>query len=562
MATRGYDLSNVAVHVTGADLAGGVATPREEVIDALGQLSVYDCVRMIGRMSAALYLSHGRYAQNVQQELIDRYAAPAPELQRRLMHLLRGGQIPFFEQQLYHLGRLSVLHADPRPPDGFGGGADVGQFLLCLFGSTDAFDEDLVDAADRDALLSWALRQTAINHNVERLILWSIYFEVLEKIWPSLPLPDVEDAFKRYTGLSINRYFAVGLALSAGLTQKTDQGVLTAEVEPVAYFEKSKIAEEDWRAFLDVAAAPAEDLRRELEAEGQEFGDTTYLSLAIERQPIIIGPAGQLFVLSLPAFERRATHGIFHILAEGAVNEGEDREFHTSPFGFAFQRWAEGCIRRGEEIQAEQPRLVADEPYGPKGNRRDTSDVVLAYERQIVAVEVVAGPLNARTITHGDLGTFEKDLEKLVDKKARQLTKRIGDIINGETAELGLTADGVVRIWPVIVTSADFPVWPLIMRTIRERMKAKRFLTHKRVGPMSIITAEELALAEAHVITTKTPFVSLISSWKSSAQTGDHSLKSFLVALERNAAEPTGYSEHHRETFEEASERIRTEIFG
>jgi hypothetical protein len=48
-----------------------------------------------------------------------------------------------------------------------------------------------------------------------------------------------------------------------------------------------------------------------------------------------------------------------------------------------------------------------DAPYGQKGARKDTPDVVLHYSRRIVAVEIVSGPMQARTLTHGDPVAFD-----------------------------------------------------------------------------------------------------------------------------------------------------------
>ena len=164
------------------------------------------------------------------------------------------------------------------------------------------------------------------------------------------------------------------------------------------------------RSSRPYSASSISNLKAAIQKE-EDAGQTTSLSLAIEKRPLIEGPNGVLYVVDFAAFERKATHGIFHLLAEGAEGEGRDRETYSTPFGAAFQVWAEGCLRRAEGGKGE-PTIFVDEEYGPKKHRRATPDVVLAYERQVVCFEVVAGALQIKTLTHGDLATFEQDLRE------------------------------------------------------------------------------------------------------------------------------------------------------
>jgi hypothetical protein len=175
---------------------------------------------------------------------------------------------------------------------------------------------------------------------------------------------------------------------------------------------------------------------------------------------------------------------------------------------------------------------------------------VLRYSRRIVAVEIVSGPMQARTLTHGDLVAFEADLIKLIDKKAKQLTKRIAEILAGDVVEIGLDAIDVETVWPVIITATSFPMRPEIGRAIRARLKGKGFLQGGKFRTVSIITAEELAACEG-AMAEGISFVRLLAEWKQHARTGDHAFKNFLVFRERDQRRPP--AEHHRDTYTEAS---------
>lgn len=558
MARLPPELEWAGIHVTGADLNdSGIPVDESEVLDALSRVSVYDCLWIVGQLSVSLVLADERFSEATQRRLIDYVAADSPELRRRLHDCLSRGQIAIFEQQLYHLGRLALLHADLRPGDAFGKGRLANDLLLALFGVTDQFFNDLGSGPVRENIIRLELRQTAMGHNEERLTQWSFYYELFDRIWPTLDrAPDADEAFKRYTQLTVNEHLALGFAISVGFQQDRG-GWPLARFDPTSWFASIKIKESSWRSFLTLSATSVECLRQQLLVEEQELGRTTSQSLAIEKKPIVEGPDGLLYVVNFSALERRATHGIFHILAEEAEAEGLDRETFTAPFGAAFQQWAEESVNRMEGGR-EEPKIFADVRYGPKRKRRDTPDVVLRYERQIIAIEVVAGALQIKTTSHGDLATFEQDLEKLVYKKARQLTRRIVDITDGVTAEIGLTSEQVTRIWPVIVTAAPFPIRAEIMKKIRRGLKDRNLLQGKHIGVVSIISAEDLAGLEAHVEATGESVLDVIVAWKAHRRTGDHYLKNFLV----QRGNTTKAASHHIGMFDAASTDMIKFLFG
>ena len=220
MAEVPPELRWAGTHVTSQDLSdSGSPTPLADILDALSRISVYDCLRAIGELNAFLTIAQHRHSILTQQEAIDRVADDRPELHWRLTRLLNRGQIAIFERQLYHLARLALMHADLRPPDNFKDGDLVPNYLFALFGVTDQFGDDLgpEGSVTEDGILSFELRQTSIFHNETRLIQWSFYYGLFDRIWPQLPKPpDADEAFERYTGLTINEYLALGFAFSVG----------------------------------------------------------------------------------------------------------------------------------------------------------------------------------------------------------------------------------------------------------------------------------------------------------------------------------------------------------
>jgi hypothetical protein len=537
--------------MNGSELWGHALT--KETVDAyLGHISVFDVLRAVGALSTDLAVHPNGESARRQAELVAKTTVEGTILQGQLLSGIASGRIAIFTQQLYHVSRLALLVGDRRPSDDFRNWELLDEFRLVLFGVTDHF---YVGVKSDDDIRSLELQLAVINRNEDRMLLWSFYDELVYKIWSSIEkAPDVEAAFQRYTGISIEEYLALGFALSAGFSRTSDGGY-SGVVSDDHWLSKLIIDRSKVDAYLAVTAATPDELRGALLAEERILGPTIAGSLEIEKRPIVRGD-GALFVTNFGAFERRGTHGIFHILSEGAEAEGFERETYTAPFGRAFQVWVEQTVRRIEA--GKETQIFADVPYGPKRARKDTPDVVLAYERNIVAIEVVSGAMRIQSLTRGDLSTFAADLEKLVFKKAQQLTKRIREMRDGLTDEIGLTVNEETMVWPMIVMFAPFPHRPQIVETLRQELKSRSLLQGRKIGTLGIVDAEELLAIEGFARETDSTVIEVIRGWKAKAETGDMNLKNYLYERLRG---PIPHTEHSQALFREATDNLFPLLF-
>ena len=109
-------------------------------------------------------------------------------------------------------------------------------FLLALFGVTDLFYYYLGNGPIKENVLRLELRQTAMGHDEERLIQWSFYYELFDRIWPSLPkVPEADEAFQWYTQLTINEYLSLGFAFSQGSSRSAISGRLPISFQRNAF---------------------------------------------------------------------------------------------------------------------------------------------------------------------------------------------------------------------------------------------------------------------------------------------------------------------------------------
>jgi hypothetical protein len=558
------ELKNTGTYLTYSDLAKfdgkDLSMSEQGVVDRLQQLSAADCIGHIAYLSAKMDVEGPYTDPAFQHQLVTEIVGDGPlgTAMNALLDRLEPTVI-FCEQQLLHLARLVILHGDPRPPDQFDHGRLYDEWVTCLIGVTDLLDAGL-DVEDSDERLSWELRQCGLNHHEDQLPVTAIHYEIYRVLLPErdpLAAADLEAAFAKHTGQSMSDFFTLGVAVQARFVG----GILNKHglaLKPSNYFTSTKLEDADWKPFFELVGRDQSGMRQELLDEDKRYGGTTYGSLTFERFPLFEGEPGVYMAVSMPALQRRITEGVFHLLAEGAEKEGRDRRTYTSKFGPSFQLLVEQTLRRGNDASGSAVPIIADQVYGKsRGKRRRSSDVILGYDRNPVFVEVVSGPLRIGTLTRGDRDDFAADLKRLVIDKAEQLETSIQDFMSGQLVLDGIDPTTVGRIWPVIVSSHSFPHRDTIHSEVQNCIGTAGCLQDERVGPLAILSSEELFFCEGFMQQGKT-FLALISGWKSSPNAA-HPFKNYLIEL--GGGQAPG-SDHFERRFAEATAEYTKRLFG
>ena len=551
---------NAGVYATYEDLTG-VTISRDDIVERLGKLSAADCLWAIAHASTRLFAAKAPAEHaHVQRQLVPELVGNG-DLGRALLDRLDEGRatVAFSEQQLVHLARLAILHADRRPHDDFGSGHLADDWVTCLVGVCDLLDADL-DIQDHDQRLAWEIRQCELNYAEDTLPVVAIHHEVYRILWPThkdAPSQQVAGAFKRQTGMEVADYFTVGAAVLARLILRGDKGDGLPGVKPAHYFSSAEMPKSDWQPFFNATARDLDELADELRAETSKYGETTYTSLTFERYPLIEIEDGIFLPLSMASLQRRITQGVFHVLSEAAEAEGKDRRYYSSNFGTVFQESVENTLRRAVAREPTPPSITADKEYGPTGARKRSSDVILGYDRHPMFVEVVSGPLRAATITQGDLCSAKGDAERLVLKKAKQLDQSINDFLAGILDLPSNEPTTTSRVWPVIVTSHAIPHMELIIAALEQWIRNEGYLTDARIGHLAIISAEELFFCEGAMQKGKS-LLGLTRGWKS----GDAAhlpFKNYLI--EQGGGQAPG-SDHFVQRFAEANAENERRMLG
>jgi hypothetical protein len=555
-------IPDVGTYLTYSELTRRAPMSESEIIAQLKKMSAADCLLAIADIGVRLFAAENRGLDGaLQHALVDHVVGGGP-LGRTLHEKLgdpRWSTI-WFEQQLVHIARLVVLHADRRPPDEFDQRRLYPDWVTCVVAVTDLLDAGL-EVEDHDARLAWEIRQSELNHHAELLATTAIHHELYAVLWPELRpqgWAEVERAFHAMTGMSIADYFTVGSTVMARLVNFANSGDGAPMIAPDTYFASSHLDPSVPQAFFAFTARDVDGLRVELMAEEEKYGPTTYGSLTFERFPLVEAQPGIFIPTSAASLHRRITQGVFHVLAEAAESEGRDRRHYVSAFGEVFQPLVENAVRRGEAARAENAApITADVRYGGRSNRRRSSDVIVAYERNPVFIEVVSGPLSAATTTRGDIETFRADLQRLVVEKAKQLNRCIDDFLAGAFTVEGADPVTTYRIWPVIVTSHPFPHADTIMDEVRDALRARSYLRQDSVGELAIVSAEDLFFCEGHM-EQRRPLLSLLRSWKSGAG-ANRPFKNELIVLGGGRAPASSYFERR---FAEATAVYMNKVIG
>jgi hypothetical protein len=547
------------------ELFGTLGTERA-VIDRLSRLSVYDCLHMASQLSARLYFEAAELPKLIEKGIpIDATPANAYQLflvkdlanETDLVPILRAmvGQphprrVLIFERQLLHFERLALLHASHRKPN------HISQDPSAEILRTWLEITDLLRPNDPNSV-STTVQQYDADGTTAPIVAWSMYYDILLRLWPSVSSAvrkDPEDAFRGLVGIGIEEYFAMSLSIMAhfgGYMIDARRGVA---IDPNYKYGGTKIGDSVWRPYFDHVSRDLAEMHTALKSEEQRYGATTYRSVTLASTPILANFMGRYLPLSLPELQRSGTEGVIFILGDGGQNEHGDRGVFTAPFGAVFQEYVQKAFERMQDRGV--PGDVRPEfKYGKEN--LDTSDVFIIYDHDIVVVEVVSGQLQAATRTRGDLDVLANDLAKLVTGKAGQLHKCICNYRDGQFEIPGIEVNNAPRIWPVIVSSIALPISPPLTSRIDAELKRCDYLQGNTAERLSVLSAEELAFAEG-AVDRKTTFLDLIRGWKGRPGHRDHSLHSYLDATTQGNIPVAQY---HHEVFAEASDRFLKRFF-
>lgn len=579
----------------------GIDASLPAIEDRLRHFSLLEVLEVLGRMNAVLR-STTASAVEAQVSLLHALfpARRVWDIRRRLEATMRAdaaespGQSPslpaIFEPRL--IAAMAVLAGATLPPTGVQTGAPlekIGEALMMLNDLVDTVHspED-ADAATPEGRLQWVHYFAVMAFNlgedstVEAMVRTAEIF--LDRHHELLNDPDYVDVaalFEEATGLTLDAYFLVSVALIGPMFGITaDDSANQKALIPKGFF--SGFSAEMRARFLALVGQDSAAFCREA-ARAWPQGELRPLKLLpVEQSPVVHFGEGHV-CLSVQLLERRLTAGIYHVLLNARPGPAHRsfRERYQRFIGRAFEKYVERATLRIVE------HLVARGGWHPRDRRGggparfftegalraalspastptpSICDGALLVGQDLFLIECKARFFSLAERTGDAPESLTTRLREITVRGTRQLNATLSMIAAGNLRQLGLVAERIRRVFPVVISLEELPLSADVRSWVDDELAASGALPDEMVGSMRVhapefFSARDLEWLEAVVEHTSHRPGDLIAEKQSRPFWYGISLLSWghlaKVLPDQGSATMVTY---HRRRWEELTERMR-----
>lgn len=342
------------------------------------------------------------------------------------------------------------------------------------------------------------------------------------------------------------------LAMGFGLIAYTMNWKPDLEKNPFMRAEFGSFDQDVVDRFLQLVADDLEGFTRRFADHAGEFD-----FLPLQQTPVWRSPAG-LLVLDEGFLWDRITTGLYWVVHDFEKESYGDtaRIRWTQAYGQMVERMAE------EQIEAMAPTLFGGgKTFYTEEDFKDAfdgkqADAGLDFGTAFVLLEVVSAQLSVPTRIEGDLEQFEKDTERLVIKKCRQLHDVSMELLSDDSRLTGTSKSPSLTIYPVVVVGGGYPIHPFTDDYIEQILRDENLLRDARVRRLAVVDIGELEILEGLAEDGPT-IIEVLESWKQSSL---HSvaLKNFVIQKYggERAYRPSRMRDRVEETFRTISGRL------
>lgn len=491
-------LDHVKLYIT-AEEVFGVAPPMNWVERQLQDISLDDVLRFVATWLHQLHRS-GADVRRVDSLAADTWFEPGTR--EKVKDLCqRGGRTLVTPQALFVLAKMACsvaadASAEVNPAILVGGLLAISQHLG-LSRENGAADPSLGLVGQE------LIANQLFNRNPSQANIMAGFV----RRWLQLPCElagearviDLADAFQQATGVSLTDLQIIGTALWSSSLK--DQRSLI----PPEYFEPLGWSRERLAATLDLICVDTTRLRVEVADEISRFGLPWSIS-AFERFPVIRLDSGSLLVIDPNLLVRRA----FGWLPLFDIVEGLKSRGHPGDRRLA--EHAKGCVAHLTEVYTLEvlsnivgngngnhaQRLYndtdLDEAFTKRG--RQKADAAIDYGDAWVVVEVTTSKAQRATVSGISSNAVDADLGKLVDEAA-QIEATIDALRIDESRLTGVPSQRTRRYLPLLVASEGFPINPISLELLRERLRTAGVLQKSDISSLEVVDLEELEIIES-----------------------------------------------------------------
>jgi hypothetical protein len=489
-----------------------------------------------------------------------------------------GNKIIFSDWQIANLVKIALLKCKQLPTSPNEMGDNKESIGLCLLGINDYFGRRTpIDAPDTEEdtetnPLYEALIRTycyQFGENPKHLLarFYDLYFKLpsTEEGKAIQPYVDIQHEFQLITGISLETYLAVGFGFyakyaTAGLPAKKGvEGYTSLEVDDFlidrrSFFGKTKIPASETSLILEDFCIDATRYQTRHQEQYNDSLGQLYDFTIFRQKPLVALNEYKLAPVVIDWLYEKLGEGCYWRINDGIEDPAKQKAFRNF-FGPLYQLYVQRVFERLYPDSDLAQRVTYDAEEG--GQR--SSDVILTYPNHLVLFEAKWPTLRMEaTMIPGDMQAFDKDLEDIIIKSARQLDRNIRDISTNKLKLKNVDAEKITAFYLVIIIARPFPIGPALTPYILDKVAANNLLNQQYTRPLEIISTEELELIEP-VIAEGTTFPELLEKKRASPY-HFYNMKWYLYSIKGQGKLPV--NEYIGQLFEEFSDISRDILFG
>jgi hypothetical protein len=372
-------------------------------------------------------------------------------------------EVVFFSQQAALAAIRAVLEARPWPEEGLEQPSFATAVLLvhAVSGSLSEFEDGPRQIGDMPANLVMEMVRNGMFNEADdpysvlgrTLRYWR---EHVVRVKRTELRQKPHELLEEALGVGFDEFFTLGLwlwgrARMRGIADPQKPMTMATSLPGVA------LTRERVEAFLDEVSAPPSWYRK-----GFEGRSSQYDFLPFQARPILrLGE--ELLVLDETFLLQKFTlTGLFWTVHDNERDNHSDldRSRWTQAHGEAVEAMVEERLREMAPSLAGEGRgksFYTEEELKQAYPGRKAADAVVDYGDRVLVFEVVSGQPVVGTRVAGAPESFERDTERLVLKKARQLDGTCRSLLADQEALTGCDPPPDRRIVPVVVVAGGYP---------------------------------------------------------------------------------------------------------